>query len=1456
MAWGGRREGSGRRRVAEPKKRSPYAAPKALPPPAGTMAATTAATIDRIIEQSRMSAGGARVRNRMTAPAIPINPFTVARHPKAATPPKPLQMAMDNAVSWAGTEWAGAILNNLASEGLFFLGFPFLSELAQRPEYRVISETIATEMTRKWIKFAGTGDEDKTDKIKELVDFLDALQIRDRFADVATQDGFFGRSHIYCDSGADDDEITTPIGNERVLLAGKVTRGFLKRLQVVEPVWCYPTTYNASNPLSPDWYNPQVWYVMGKQIHRSRLPTFIGRPVPDVLKPAYSFGGLSMSQLAKPYVDIWLTTRESVAQLIHSFSIMVLMTDLATLLQPGVAGGLLARAQLFNALRDNQGLMIVNKNTEDFKNVSASLAGLHELQAQSQEHMMSVARIPAVKFTGIQPQGLNASSEGEMRAFNDTIKAYQHKLFKPNLDYIIDIAMVTLWGEKDPEIRYEFESLVELTDKEQGELRKLDAEVGQIQIDKGVISPAEERKRIVEDPESLYQGLDPDDVPDLAEEENEGLVPEGGGPDGGGGDRGAGAQDANILPFGQDEFREGDHPRGQPGNAGQFGPGGGGKTPSATKPSKSSGLSTAPLKTSGLKRVGEQMGSNPGGVFEDKSGKRFYIKAGRSPEHVKTELAAAKLYGLAGVPTLKYRPVEGGEHIATEMAKLDKARAGDLSPAEIKRAQQDFIAHAWLANWDAVGTGGDNLGTVAGVPTALDLGGALTYRAQGAPKGSAFGDKVGEFDSLRSKTMNRDAAKVFGDMAAADLKRSAANVIEIPDGEIRDAVAAAGLPEAVAKKLIARKADIGRRVELLTGSGDPKGADSTVVFNAGEPLPVKTLNGIAFDRWEPPEDWATVDGQIELDEPELVAPKGKDVSSGLLIREPDGRVWLMRPSGGFGGYEHTFPKGRQERGLSLQANAIKEAFEETGLKAKITGLAGDHEGDLTVTRFYTAEREGGSPEDHGSESDGVVLAPAKRMGDFLNRDRDRKIAKTHLAGDEFNPSDHPHAPAGSPTGGQFVAAGGGGGGSSKEGEEVHPLENFQIDPAKEGQKYTPKPTFKTKKEHAAHLLTQPGGVTTAEILKALSWPSISMPQMAKTLGMKLEKTKSGGVTKYVGTPMSKEELAAAKAAPAPGKPAQAAPAPIPAVPTPQAAKPAPAAPPAIEVPTPAEIDKAKKTVALKLEYVPGAPKTAAAQKLVDAFNASYADKPMTSQSALVKKVEDFKKMQAAMIPLMNAEQQKAAAAQAENLKKQAAAQAAAAEAAKAEAKAYADKMKDPKVKESYETLAAIMGGGKQAKQFIDHATMKIKSAGLTGKIEPHEAAAIIAYSGSHYRGVNDQLRAGMITEEQFKYTKVLNKALDKLPEHEGTTYRKADLPKAVADLYKPGYIVPERAFTSSSKTQGTWSGGYNYVIEGKGGRDISSLSSHASENEVLFKSGTHFMVVKREGNQIHLKEME
>ncbi len=459
-------------------------------------------------------------------------------HPPSATPsadsdiPK---LAMDdnsiNTLSWAQNS-----IQSVFAEGVTFLGYAYLAQLAQRPEYRRAVEIIAEEMTRKWIKLQSISDDlDKTDRIKELNDALDKFKVRDRFRKSAEQDGYFGRAHLYIDTGATDDpiDLRTDIGNGRndtsKVKFGK-EKGFLRGFRNVEPVWCYPTNYNSNDPLKDDWYRPDMWYVLGKEIHRSRLLKFESREVPDLLKPAYSFGGLSLSQMGKPYVDNWLKIRQGVANIITAFSVFVLKTNMASSLQEG-GEEFFERLELFVTNRDNQGVMAIDKDTEDFGNVSAPLGTLDALQSQAQEHMCSVWGIPAIKYLNIQPAGFNASSEGEITVFENTIAAAQERVFRPNLTTVIDFVMLDLWGEVDQEITFKFESLEELDEEKATATRKTEAETDVILIDAGVISPQEVRKRVAADEDSPYSSIDVDEMP---------VPPEGEGEEGGGGMMGGG----------------------------------------------------------------------------------------------------------------------------------------------------------------------------------------------------------------------------------------------------------------------------------------------------------------------------------------------------------------------------------------------------------------------------------------------------------------------------------------------------------------------------------------------------------------------------------------------------------------------------------------------------------------------------------------------------------------------------------------------------------------------------------------------------------------------------------------------------------------------------------------------------------------------------------------------------
>ena len=430
----------------------------------------------------------------------PIRAFERVK-PAPGVLPEGMELAMDAAMD-AALDWAGS---GLFDEGLAFMGYPYLAQLTQRPEYRRPAEILAQEMTRRWIRFVATGDEDKTEKLGKIKAEFERLNVQDLFRQAAEKEGFFGRSHLFIDTGSRD-----PRENAFQLSASrrKIAQGTRISLKLIEPMWTYPDAYNSTDPLRPDFYKPTSWFVMGKRVHASRLLTFVSRDVPDLLKPGYSFGGISLSQIAKPYIDNWLRTRQSVSDVIHSFSVNVLKTNMASVLTGGGLENLKRRARLFNRSRDNHGLFLIDKDAEDFANVSMPLSGLDHLQAQAQEHMSAVVGIPLIVLLGITPTGLNASSDGELARFEAWTEAQQKTIFGPLLNKLLDIVQISLFGEIDTGIGYLFEPLRVLSDVEKATVRKTEADTDGVLIDKGVISPHESRVRVAADEDSPYHGLD------------------------------------------------------------------------------------------------------------------------------------------------------------------------------------------------------------------------------------------------------------------------------------------------------------------------------------------------------------------------------------------------------------------------------------------------------------------------------------------------------------------------------------------------------------------------------------------------------------------------------------------------------------------------------------------------------------------------------------------------------------------------------------------------------------------------------------------------------------------------------------------------------------------------------------------------------------------------------------
>lgn len=503
---------------------APVAAPATPEPPRNglRMAAITAAT--------------------QTEPApyrFPLKPPELARGiaPAGVTPPV---LAMDAGAYDYATEAYGAA---------GFPGYPYLANLATRAEFRAFAGALSTELTREWIELTSAqNDGQGSDDLKAIEAELKRLDVRGAFQKAAEHDCLFGRSQLFVDLQGHD------MGTPLILSEKTVAKKALLRITPVEPMWTTPSMYSALNPAAPDFYRPTEWFMLGQRVHSSRLLTVVTRELPDMLKPAFNFGGMSLSQLAEPYVDNWLRTRQSVSDLINNFSITALATSMDQVLTGADNGtDLFARATLFTQTRSNKGMMLLDKEREELIQINTPLGGLHELQAQSQEQMCSVSRMPAIVLTGISPGGLNASSDSEIRVFYDWIAAQQEAHWRAPLEIIIKLIQLSLFGKIDPDIGFKFVPLYQMTADEEADIRTKNGTTDTAYINAGVLDPSEVRERLARDPNSGYEGLD------TSKEIVPPTPPEADDPD-----------PADDDPPAQDEWKEGDHPRA---DNGQFGKG-------------------------------------------------------------------------------------------------------------------------------------------------------------------------------------------------------------------------------------------------------------------------------------------------------------------------------------------------------------------------------------------------------------------------------------------------------------------------------------------------------------------------------------------------------------------------------------------------------------------------------------------------------------------------------------------------------------------------------------------------------------------------------------------------------------------------------------------------------------------------------------------------------------------
>ena len=207
-----------------------------------------------------------------------------------------------------------------------------------------------------------------------------------------------------------------------------------------------------------------------------------------------------------------------------------------------------------------------------------------------------------------------------------------------------------------------------------------------------------------------------------------------------------------------------------------------------------------PTKLTVVKTLGGSTGAQ---LVKDENGNLFVRKTGGAAggdaaAHLRNECAADTFYQKCGVnvpehrlyetangPVKLSRYIDGGKSLNDFWASASDAERQEM----LKKLRSGFDVDVLTGNWDVVGMSGDNiLIDKNGVPWRIDNGGALGFRAQGAPKRSEDW-QAGFPDDIWSMRTSSNNKRYFENINTLDLcntisKRNFADALKsLPDAD-------------------------------------------------------------------------------------------------------------------------------------------------------------------------------------------------------------------------------------------------------------------------------------------------------------------------------------------------------------------------------------------------------------------------------------------------------------------------------------------------------------------------------------------------------------------------------------------------------------------------------------------------------------------------------------------------